>query len=820
MQMLSSLSFLFFLSFAAFVLPAADLTLTASGEINVPAGETNFFDRVSGKYTLTKTGGGTLRVRYINAQTKIIVAAGELLLDNPRPAAMTNAYFHVDASARETMELVQENGTNFVLRWNDCGGRAQYATNCMTEWAVNSVVLRSGANRPFLRKNDLNSLPVVDFGALVTRYNTNTLGRSLGYGAAMSFNRLSPIVTDAIAVVADGEDIPLWPDLVPNCASMVPQSVFANETTRTFQRGNYDTSKSATYTARCLLNDGAGALKVYPNGGSIWLNGIALTSYAKWKALPSGFNTIRIRPVPEQAATYPDHACFGSFAASRADANGVNRSYGGQSLAEYALFTNALADADAEVIDLHLRLKWRTTQNPSIRVKAGARFRLGANVTVVSAAMEVEDGADAMIPPATAVTVDTLLSAPAVFHLDASKTNTMVFTAENGTNFVTRWNDCAGGSNYATHDTTETTWRDDPAKRKPFFGPVTLNGLPVVDFGPALFPSKTNAVGRGLGYGAAMKFATDYRDLAEGITVMCDTEDLKTVGAGLYGSAFFSSTTSTTGARGETVKGANPRYFYWKPGETVKNGTLYVDGTALAWSAHGNANSYPAGFHVVNLVFSSVSTWNRADMLARMYVNDLSTWNTYGGQRIAEYMLFKEKMTDEERARVTAALRAKWFGAPHGARRYAALAVPPTATFSVVYETVTVDGTLALGGTLAAPGVSAGALAVAGGATLDGALILRDGAALSFAATETGVAELSAVSVAAASETGTISLALSRAAARRLRGKAVRLIASPTVDARLASYTAVCGGERLHLSVKPDGLYAAFSPGAFVFICR
>ncbi len=61
------------------------------------------------------------------------------------------------------------------------------------------------------------------------------------------------------------------------------------------------------------------------------------------------------------------------------------------------------------------------------------------------------------------------------FHLDASDASSFEMETVNGTNFVTRVNDAAGGQLYAT---------PLGSRPKPFYGDVTLNGLPVLDFGP------------------------------------------------------------------------------------------------------------------------------------------------------------------------------------------------------------------------------------------------------------------------------------------------------------------------------------------------
>lgn len=797
---------------------STNLTMTANTEVEVADGTTNLIGTLAGNYTLTKTGGGTLQIRRVStATTKLSVQEGDVVLRNPRPDAFDQAYFHVDASDLSSMVLETVNGTNFVTRWNDCDGGPHYATHCSTVWNCRT---NPESRKPFLSVNALNGLTVVDFGSLLTKFNTNEVGQALGYGAAMNFDQLSPIVVEGFNVVADGDDIPQWPSIVANYASMYPQSVFENEETLTFPRGSYNT-EITSYHDRCLLRDTGGSLRVYPNNsGCIWINGSVLTSYAKWTRLASGFNVLRIRPVADQAASYPNHARFGSFAASRQDDNGTNRIYGGKKVAEYALFTNSLDNAVAEDIDLYLRLKWYTKQTiASVTVADGASFRTGENVIVAVTKYVANDNSNVEIPYGNSVSVDTLLSANTVLHLDASKTNTMVFTTENGTNFVTRWNDCAGGSLYATHDSASSVLRDNPDDRKPYFGPVKLNGMPVIDFGSAILAPVTNSAGRGLGYGAAMNLSAAQSSLTEAISVVSDTEDLKTLRSGngkkdgMFGSAFFAGNggSTTSGARGKTIAGSNPAYFV-----SSMAATMYLDGSQVAPTT---STPFPNGFHVFDLIFTTPSKYARVDYLARNYQPNYNS-NTYGGQRIAEYMLFKTVMDAEERTLVQKALRAKWFGDARETRRYAALRVPAGASFSVVYENIAISDRLVIGGKVAAASVDAGRVEVSDSAVVEGALALSDGATLAFGCGVDGIASLAAGSVAAASGSGTVVIATGGLSPRSMRGVSVRLVSSASVDAKIASWNVVCDMPGVRLRLAGDGLYADFPAKGFILIVQ
>lgn len=803
---------------------STNLTMTANTEVEVADGTTNLIGTLAGSYTLTKTGGGTLVIRRVTGTgTKITVSEGDVRMDNPAPEALRDAYFHVDASVADSLVLAQENGTNFVTRWNDCGGGPHYATNCKTVWtSASGAVLRPDpeSRRPYLSVDSTSGRHVVDFGSLLTQCNTNSAGGPLGYGAALSFDQRTPSIVEGFTVAADDDDIPKWPSVEPNYVTMVPQSLFSCEDTVTCPRGNYNTSG---HNPGCLIRDAGHSLSVYPdNSGCIWINGTVLAKYAKWALLAAGLNVVRIRPEPSAAAAYPNHVRFGSFAASRANDGGTTRSYGGQRIAEYAVFTNSLDDAVAEDIDLYLRLKWYTKQTiASVTVADGASFRTGENVIVAVTKYVANDNSNVEIPYGNSVSVDTLLSANTVLHLDASKTNTMVFTTDNGTNFVTRWNDCAGGSLYATHDATSSTLRDDPDNRKPFFGPVKLNGLPVMDFGSAILAPVTNSAGRGLGYGAAMNLSAAQAYLAEAISVVSDTEDLKTLKSGdgkkdgMFGPAFFAAYghSSTYGARGKTINGKNPAYFASDKGA----GTMYLDGSEVPTPSNWPKTSYPDGFHVLDYICPAATKYTRVDYLARNNQENYNS-NTYGGQRIAEYMLFKTAMGAEERVRVQKALRAKWFGDARETRRYAALRVPAGASFSVVYENIAISDRLVIGGKVAAASVDAGRVEVSDSAVVEGALALSDGATLAFGCGVDGIASLAAGSVAAASGSGTVVIATGGLSPRSMRGVSVRLVSSASVDAKIASWNVVCDMSGVRLRLADDGLYADFPKRGFVLI--
>ena len=191
---------------------AESLVLTEDTEVTVEEGQTLVYESLGGTaaFTLTKKGAGILEIRRVtNAKAKVVIAEGEVRFANPRPDdVFAKAYFHVDATDMSSMTIETVNGTNFVTRWNDADGRAQYATPCMTVWNCRTD---PASRKPYLTENGQNGLPVMDFGSLLTKYNTNELGQALGYGAAMKFNKTTPKIYDAFTIAADSDDVAEWP---------------------------------------------------------------------------------------------------------------------------------------------------------------------------------------------------------------------------------------------------------------------------------------------------------------------------------------------------------------------------------------------------------------------------------------------------------------------------------------------------------------------------------------------------------------------------------------------------------------------------------
>ena len=548
---------------------STNIVMTAATTVEVPAGRTNVIEELSGAYTLTKTGGGTLEIRYVKTSTtSVAVEEGLVRFTNPRPDDIfAKAYFHVDASDLSTMVIEPENGTNFVTRWNDVDGRTnRYATLCLTEYTWRD---NPRNRKPFLREGFQNGLPVVDFGSLVCRQLTDENGRALGYGAAMTFNQTSPCIKEGFTVASDVDRVSELKKLAVWTKDVYGMSYFSHETSYCFVRASGSYAGSDGWG---IMHGNANNNDYFATGKSVWYDGALITGSPNGTRPSAGFHIVRIHPTTDSTS----HTVFRNFAAEYIS-NTPSRSYGGQRIAEYVLFTNktetgqsAMTTNEATRVNRYLRVKWFPQKISAVTVAKGASLDVDPSSNLAITSFADEGAADLVL--SHAVTNRTPLFG-AIAHLDASRTDTMSITSANGTNFVSRWNDADGGSRFVvSEDTTGAGGqRRNPENRLPFINPLlTQNGHPVIDLGSVMFRDVTNETGAALGYGAAFRFdGFPILKVAEYLSVISDTEDLKTAKAGQYGPCYTSYREKATnfegynpGRRGQTVAGKNPPLFY------------------------------------------------------------------------------------------------------------------------------------------------------------------------------------------------------------------------------------------------------------------
>ena len=781
---------------------STNLVLTAATTVEVPAGSTIRIDKLSGAYALTKTGGGVLEIRWAaSSGGSIVISEGSVHFTNPRPDAIfAQASFHVDATDLSSMVIETVNGTNFVTRWNDTDGGPRYATP-----SGDTAYGRVPGRLPFIGQGTQNGLPYVDFGSFLSRGYTNEEGVAIGYGAALIWDA-RVVYHEGFTVVSDTPDIATLPTDYPPSTAWYAMSFFSRHDATSGYRGAFYPDHRP-YIYKDNKNNDA----VTKNGASNWVDSAYIASPRSSYGFPGGFHVFN--------CSTPSNAIANAFGKSYNTSSYT--SFGGTRIAEYAVFTNQLSPTERAEITAYLRAKWFPASLASVTIEEGASFAVDEDVKV--AAPITDNGAlDLSLGSQTIVYDKGLSKLGAFIHVDASQTNTMTLAVENGTNFITRWNDVDGGSMYFLSDPSIGSFgqRTEPSKRRPFLNPAKYqNGLPVADLGSAIYVGYTNSEGVAIGYGGAFKFYTLAEKYAaqvrEYISVISDTEDLKTAPTGKEGPAYLAFYSGNTfngqnpGRRGTTVSGKNPALLRKSDNTVCVNGGIYVNGEAKTY-----AYNPPDGFSVINLRPTSAVTCN---MIGRSLRHNSSgqAADTYGGQRIAEYMLFTSVLDDAKRQRIYNALRNKWFGdLPATTNFYNTLSLGTDASLTIKYEAVAVTNTLTLSGTLASPAVSAAKVAVTGAdAMVDGALTLAEGATLSFTRLPDDTwTSLSATSVTAE---GSVTVFLS-GSLKGMGGKSARLIATDNPPASLEGWTLEFDSDATsaRLVLKEDGVWAEFlSPG-------
>ncbi|MFA7054487.1 MAG: hypothetical protein WC328_15850, partial [Kiritimatiellia bacterium] len=219
----------------------------------------------------------------------------------------------------------------------------------------------------------------------------------------------------------------------------------------------------------------------------------------------------------------------------------------------------------------------------------------------------------------------------AAAHFDASRTDTFVFQPENGTNFIVRWNSLTGGR-YAAHDGYVNPRGEQVL---PFLAPNAQNGLPAVDFGKMY---ATNMAYRSMG--AYLLFDAELTDVRTAFIVLkSENFVLCSRTLGHYHRSNNGWTTALLANRSETLWSFRAHdATAWKNGAVINPFSVGLSGTAscdvLCFENGGNA--------------AQVGTF----AYDRSY--------RFGGQVIAEVLLYTRVLTPEERLATEDYLRAKW----------------------------------------------------------------------------------------------------------------------------------------------------------------
>ena len=274
-------------------------------------------------------------------------------------------------------------------------------------------------------------------------------------------------------------------------------------------------------------------------------------------------------------------------------------------------------------------------------------------VTNTGVSIAVSGGTLAFSDPRTLTTTGTL------FHVDASLASSLETVTENGTNFVTRWNDAEGGAYYATYDT---------ARPRPILAANHAAGLDMIDFGQMYYSGNvgiTHANGTAdpldaatqallkSGYGAAFKFSEQINGVKDYIYVMQDREETKdlvlpTTKLEVPGPSVLGNARNQAG-RGGGCNGYVPFLIHPRISSDVTT-TYYLNGS---WSTFNPLSIRPAAGEIHVFYHTKNAT---------VYFSTLGRCESYGGMRIGEVMMFNRLLAADERRLLIAALCCKWRG--------------------------------------------------------------------------------------------------------------------------------------------------------------
>ena len=451
----------------------------------------------------------------------------------------------------------------------------------------------------------------------------------------------------------------------------------------------------------------------------------------------------------------------------------------------------------------------------------GAEAVLASSVSATLA--NIDEGSDFSLENGE-LRIDSLRNPDAYYHVDADDVSSMVVDSQNGTNFVTRWNDASGGSVYATASTkTFENWLPDPENRRPFISEEKLAGRNVVDFGPLQVHSHTNEFGYGVGYGAAMKWSTRMPSaVREFFSVSRDTEDVKTlhnsgnVKVTEFGQAYLCDPDSLRGYRGKLAENKLPPIAYDNGyNSDIKEGEVYVDGVRQWWEYR-----IDEGFHLLNLRLPG-TTEIKPSYFAYS-ATKTSSRKVLGGTKIAEYLVFPNALTDLVRENIYADLRAKWLGADKAIQVFGNLSVGEGARITLPWRNVSVTNSLSVAGEIEAEKVFAKSLKlVSSSARISGELDIEEGATIAAERLDGG--GFGSVTAKSLRVRGAGKVVFPSSTWRRYAYGIIPLVTGEALEGSFKDWTVDASGLKganVRLHTNSNGLYAELLPQGMGIVVR
>jgi hypothetical protein len=293
------------------------------GTVDLPTDTEVSIRRYAGAADVRKTGDGVLSISDLSALSgAVVVSNGTFILaGKPAQAGLpeNGMLMHMDASVTGSFEVVSENGTNFVSRWNSLVGSAYAAHDGVSK-------------RPWLRDNELGGSPVVDFGP----FKRSGWGDTAADGAYLIWDQPRVNIRSGFMVLGsqDGGNFLVGWNGANNIAD--------------FHRG-YGVEGYVTASGSLIATSRTEPPLWIKNANAYWsVDGVRVNQGTT--GLSGGYQAVCFMSDPEHAPTNTLHGS--GFA--------IDRTYrwGGQRLAEFAVYDRILTDEERLAVEVYLRNKW------------------------------------------------------------------------------------------------------------------------------------------------------------------------------------------------------------------------------------------------------------------------------------------------------------------------------------------------------------------------------------------------------------------------------------------------------------------------------
>ena len=851
--------------------------LPASTNITVASGDTLRIEYLHGGTTLYKSGEGRLEVAVIgNTNLNIVVSNGTFATARPGTLDLSddeNVIFHLDANKASSLTTrVGDGGTNFVTGVADADGRVDRSLSTLSGRPDAYLVQNAINGLPAIDLGSLHNSAADGYGAALAfdvpvsgahemfyvfmdDPDAKNRAKSIGpccYGSAGVSIHVRGYVEDGTSApihyttiggraqdgnYIDGErygstgslyqlkPVPDGPHVMRNKINLDTNGAFEDVAGLGYSSKSTVLSYGGLKIAEVIFHVNSGA-----NNNSISARSSMIQTYLMYKWLgpiPTvgkvtllGESVLDVSAAPLSAQIF-----HGGYTASVTGGTNLRpRGFyeAGNPMVAVAEPYTVPADqtqlpglefsGDASLCVTGATKAARIDGTGSLVKTGGGTLALGASGSGITS-LDVRDGVLRIAP---------LEASGAYLHLDPAEGLTL--STVNTTNFVTKWADVENGVNYFQNTTVKYNFDTTRTVGKPYISTLTQNGLPLVDFGEyttELYPSGNgSAFNLNASLAPTGANAPGMRNL---FVVWGDYEGLKNLpykdGNPLRGPVLFGAG-SGWGYRGNGGNGDTFCLFNKDSNGTYNwGGNFKVDGTTVAID-HRPSD----GIHLLDQRIYNEGAENKGAAVDYVggcrwlpaYVggSGSATSGVWGGLRMGEILIYRQLLPEYFRARVSAALRRKWFNVADTVS-YSSVSVADGAALALP-DTRLAANSLSIGGEIAAEQVASSAISVTADANIDGELSIPSGATVSFACGADGsVPELTADSVAA---NGTVTLGFAFSGGdleqfvgthRVVSGTSVSL-SGVTFAKPVLPQSARSRGMTASIEARSDGIYCTF----------